>query len=119
MSDIFSGNITKADSLQIREIFGFMNPEYREAVVRHAIDSRDKVPTETRRSLDSSIREYIRVDGYKNTDRAPAQYLREPVIKKVTLSDKLAGTVLKVWAESHDALGDVVVKPSGGSGNAG
>ncbi len=110
MSDMFSGDITKSDSLQISTIFGFMNSEYHEAVVQRAIDSRRKVSTEARRALNSAIREYIRVDGYKNTDRAPAHYLQEPVLKAVTQSDKLTGAVLKVWAESHDALGDVVVK---------
>ena len=110
MSDMFSGDITKADGLQISAIFEFMDPEYHEAVVKRALDSRRKVSTEARRSLNSAIREYIRVDGYKNTDRAPAHYLREPILKAVTQSDKVAGAVLKVWAESHDVLGDVVVK---------
>ena len=110
MSDMFSGDITKADSLQISTIFGFMNSEYHGNVVQRALDSRSKVSTETRRWLNSAIREYIRVDGYKNTDRAPAHYLREPILKVVTQSDELAGAVLKVWAESHDALGAVVVK---------
>ena len=110
MSDMFSGNITKADSLQISEIFGFMNPEYHETVVQRALDSRSKVSTEIRRLLNSAIRHGIRVDGYKNTDRAPVHYLRKPILKAVTQSDKLAGAVLKVWAESHDVLGDVVVK---------
>ena len=48
MSDMFSDNITKADSLQMSEIFGFMDPEYHEAVVRRALDSRDKVSKEAR-----------------------------------------------------------------------
>ena len=110
MSDIFSGNITKADSLQISEIFGFMDPEYHEAVVQRALDSRSKVSTEARRLLNSAIRHGIRVDGYKNSDRAPVHYLMEPVLKNVRRSDKLAGAVLKVWAGSQDVLGDVVVK---------
>ena len=110
MSDMFSGDITKAGSLQISTIFGFMNSEYQEAVIQRAIDSRSKVSTEARRSLNSAIRDGIRVDGYKNADRAPAHYLQEPVLKNVTRSDKFAGAVLKVWAESQDVLGDVVVK---------
>ena len=43
MSDMFSGDITNADGLQISAIFGFMNPEYHEAVVKHVLDSRSKV----------------------------------------------------------------------------
>ncbi len=110
MSDMFSGDIMNVDSLQISTIFECMNPEYHEAVVKRALNSQNKVSKEARGLLNSAIREYIRVDGYKNTDRAPALYLKKPVLKAVTQSDKLAGAVLKVWAESHDALGDVVVK---------
>ena len=110
MSDIFSGDIMNVELLQLSAIFGFMNTEYHEAVVKRALDSRNKVSKEARGLLNSAIRECIRVDGYKNTDRAPAHYLQEPVLKSVTQSDKLAGAVLKIWAESHDALGDVVVK---------
>ena len=113
MSDMFSGDTTNADSLQMSAIFGFMNPEYHEAVVQRALDSRGKVSTEARRLLNSAIRQGIRVDGYKNSDRAPVHYLMEPVLKNVTRSDKLAAAVLKVWAESHDALCDVVVKHLG------
>ena len=103
---------TDTTYLGFTEIFRFMDFEnkYMETVVKRAIDSRNKVLQETRRLLNSAIREYIRVDGYKNTDRAPVHYLMEPVLKNVTRSDKFAGAVLRVWAESHDALGDVVVK---------
>ncbi len=103
---------TDATYLGFTAIFGFMDPEngHIETVVKRAIDSRSKVSTDARRLLNSAIREYIKVDGYKNTDRAPAHYLQEPVLKAVTKSDKLAGAVLQVWAESHDALCDVVVK---------
>ena len=110
MSDMFSGDIMNVELLQLSAIFGFMNTEYHEAVVKRALGSRNKVSREARGLLNSAIRECIRVDGYKNTDRAPAHYLQEPVLKSVTQSDKLAGAVLKIWAESHDALGDVVVK---------
>lgn len=62
-----------ATYLGFTAIFRFMDSEdkYMETVVKRAIDSRNKVSQETRRLLNSAIREYIRVDGYKNTDRAP------------------------------------------------
>ena len=40
MSDMFSGDIMNVDSLQISTIFEFMNPEYHEAVVKRALNSR-------------------------------------------------------------------------------
>ena len=98
--------------LGFRAIFRFIDSEngYIEAVVERAIDLRDKVSNEARRLINSAIREYIKVDGYKNTDRAPVHYLKELVPKKMWQSDKLAGAVLKVWAESCDELRDVIVK---------
>ncbi len=111
MSDMFSGNITKADSLQISEIFGFMNPEYHETVVQRALDSRDKVSKEARGLLNSAINSTVKVPQFpKEPAKAPTPYLMEHVLKAVTILDKLTGAILKVWAESHDALGDVVVK---------
>ena len=111
MSDMFSDNITKADSLQMSEIFGFMDPEYHEAVVRRALDSRDKVSKEARGLLNSAINSTVKVPQFpKEPAKAPTPYLMEQILKAVTILDKLTGAVLKVWAESHDALGDVVVK---------
>ena len=111
MSDMFSGDITNADSLQMSEIFEFMNPEYHEAVVRCALDSRDKVSKEARGSLNSAINSTVKVPQFpKEPARAPTPYLMEQILKAVTILDKLTGAVLKVWAESHDALGTVVVK---------
>lgn len=111
MSDMFSGDITNADGLQISVIFGFMDPEYHEVVVKRALDSRDKVSKEARGVLNSAINSTAKVSQFpKEPAKAPTPYLMEPILKTVTKSDKLAGTVLKVWAESHDVLGDVVVK---------
>lgn len=111
MSDMFSGDITKSDSLQISAVFGFMNPEYHEAVVKRALDSRSKVSKEARGLLNSTINSTVKVPQFpKEPAKAPTPYLMEHVLKNVTRSDKLAAAVLKVWAESHDALCDVVVK---------
>ncbi len=111
MSDMFLGDITNADSLQISAIYGFMEPEYHEVVVRRALNSRDKVSKAARGVLNSAINSTAKVPQFpKEPAKAPTPYLMEPILKTVTKSDKLAGAVLKVWAESHDALRDVVVK---------
>ena len=79
---------TDATYLGFTAIFGFMDPKNKcmETVVQRAIDSRRKVSTDARRLLNSAIREYIKVDGYKNTDRAPSHYLQEPVLEAITKS---------------------------------
>ena len=111
MSDMFSGDIMNVDSLQMSEVFGFINPEYHEAVVKRVLDSRDKVSKEARGLLNSAINSTVKVPQFpKEPARAPTPYLMAHVLKAVTILDKLTGAVLKVWAESHDALGTVVVK---------
>ncbi len=111
MSDMFSGDITNVERLQLSAIFGFMNHEYHEAVVKRALDSRDKVSKEARGLLNSAINSTVKVPQFpKEPAKAPTPYLMKQTLKAVTVLDKLTGAVLKVWAESHDALGDVVVK---------
>ena len=104
---------TDATYLGFTAIFGFMDPEngYMETVVKRAIDSRSKVSKEARGLLNSAINSTVKVPQFpKEPAKAPTPYLMEHVLKAVTIFDKLMGAVLKVWAESHDALGDVVVK---------
>ena len=114
MSDMFSGDITNADGLQISAIFGFMNPEYHEAVVKRVLDSRSKVSKEARGLLNSAINSTVKVPQFpREPAKAPTPYLMEHVLKAVTIFDELTGAVLKVWAESQDALCDVVVKHLG------
>ena len=55
MSDMFSGDIMNAERLQLSAIFGFMNTEYHEAVVKRALDSRNKV---SKKRGDCSTRRY-------------------------------------------------------------
>ncbi len=111
MSDMFSGDITKSDSLQISTIFGFMNSEYHEVVVKRALNSLNEVLKEDQRVFESAINETVKVPQFPNRPaKAPPTFLTKPVFKATMRSDKLAGAVLKVWAESHDALRDVVVK---------
>ncbi len=104
---------TDATYLGFTAIFGFMDPEngYMETVVKRAIDSRDKVSKEARGLLNSAINSTVKVPQFpKEPAKAPTPYLMEHVLKAVTIFDKLTGAVLKVWAESHDVLEDVVVK---------
>ena len=104
---------TDATYLGFTAIFGFMDPEnkYVETVVKRVLDSRSKVSKEARELLNSAINSTVKVPQFpKEPAKAPTPYLLEPVLKAVTIFDKLMGAVLKVWAESHDALGDVVVK---------
>lgn len=101
----------RTDSLQMSTIFGLMKLEYHETVVKRALDARDTVSKEAQGSLNSAINETAKVPQFPNYPaKSPTPFLIKPVLKATTRSDILAGAVLKVWAESQDALCDVVVK---------
>ena len=70
----------------------------------------EQVSEEAQRALNSAIHDSgVRVDGFQNAERAPAFGLQEPVFRTTHLSDSLAGTVLRVWAEANNSLHDAVV----------
>ncbi len=112
MSDALSSD--KPASLQITTIFAFMDFDYIQTVVKRAIHSRSKVSKEAQGMFKSAVNDTVKVSQFPNKPaNAPPPFLIEPVLKAVIHSDKLAGAVLKVWAESHEVLGDVVAKHLG------
>ena len=56
------------------------------------------------RSIDAAVK----VNGFRNAGIAPPTHLQEPVATNVQSRDDLAGTVLRVWAESQQPLRDLV-----------
>ena len=87
-------------------------------VVNSALEFRSKASESVRSTLGSSIRRSIRIDGFKDASRALPQQLREPVMWEVLEEgdDRLAGAVLRAWAEYHAELHDLVVDHLGGLG---
>ncbi|MDE2829660.1 MAG: hypothetical protein OXN20_06055 [Gemmatimonadota bacterium] len=106
---MFSSDMT--DSLQLSTIFRFMESDYHEAVVKRALNSRDKVSKEAQGSLNSAINKTVKVPQFPNYPaKAPTPFLIKPILKATMRSDMLTAVVLKAWAESQDTLSDVVVK---------
>ncbi len=109
MPDNLASGADTDTTLGFAALFTFVNQEYRETVVRRALDSREQVPDDTRQALNSAVREYVTVDGFRNADRAPVPHLKEPILRTVLYSNKLAGAVLRLWAESHKELRQLVI----------
>ena len=94
--------------LEFTAMFDALTPEYRNSLVMRALRARDHVSTDAGRALDSAIRGSIRLVGYSNPALAISSALLEPVNASIVKSEKLAGSALRVWAESMDELEKLV-----------
>ena len=94
----------------LQALFGQMTEEFRPDVVRRALTSRDQVSEGARAALTRAVNAAVNVKGFRpgSAGIAPASILQKPVDDHVQFSDDLAGAVLRVWAESHQTLRDLV-----------
>ncbi len=98
------------EELQLTGLLGLINPESLESVVAHALNHRAEVSPNIRRELDSVIRDFVKISGFKNSDRAPAAKLKEPVLHQLyhRHSERVFSAILRTWAESHAVLMEAV-----------
>lgn len=87
-------------------LFLQMTAEFRDEVVRQALDSRDEVSAGAKDSLDGLINKYIVVDGFRSRSaaRAPVPMMLHKIAEEVRKRDDLAGVALRVWQEGQAEL---------------
>ena len=89
-----------------------LGEEYSASVVERALKSRNQASNEAKQALTAAINGAVKdIPQFPNKPAsAPPPFLVEPVTHEMLHSDKLAGAVLRVWAESHQDLHDAVVE---------
>ncbi len=97
-----------------------LGDDYAHSVVERALKSRNRASNEAKQALTSAINAAVKdVPQFPNRPAsAPPAFLVEPVMHYMLHSGKLAGAVLRVWAESHEDLRDAVVEHLDGVGMA-
>ena len=95
-----------------------MSPEHASSVVDRALDFRAEASVSTRNRFNSAIKDSISVAGFRDASKAQRHQLREPVLTEVVMGEngRLAGAVLRTWAESNDALRAMVASHLRGRG---
>ena len=95
-----------------------MSPEHASSVVDRALDFRAEASVSTRNRLNSAIKGSVSVAGFRDASKAQRHQLREPVLTEVVMGEngRLAGAVLRTWAESNDALRAMVTSHLRGRG---
>ena len=85
-----------------------MNDDYRNEVVKRALDWRSSVSPAARAALNNAANAFVEVDGFRNAGLAMTPLLIKPMAERSAIIDSLAGAVLRVWAESQAALCELV-----------
>ncbi len=84
-------------------------PEYITAVIDRVLQCGDKASGGVRKGLQAAINNSIKLDGFRNSSKAPTSRLRDPMLWQVTHGDdRLIGEVLRTWVETRKDLQDSV-----------
>ncbi len=90
--------------LPFHAINEFMRNDFRLAVVRSALSALPGLPGNYRATLDRLTKKYVKVPGFRNSEKAPATVKAVPIAESFEKSPELVGAVLAAWAESHSEL---------------
>ncbi len=82
----------------------FMLDDYRHQVVSAALQALPDLPEELRAGLEAQIRQGVRVPGFRNSLKAPAQLKVKPTEKAFEKNPELVSLILAAWAHSHPGL---------------
>ena len=88
----------------LSSLFRRMSQEFREEVVKRALDWREQSSGEARAAIRRAVDDCVEVAGFRYAGLAPPFRLREPVAEVMQRQDNLAGAVLRVWVESQEPL---------------
>ena len=92
----------------LSSLFRRLSQEFREEVVKRALDWRDRSSGEARAAIRRAVDDCVEVAGFRYAGLAPPFRLREPVAEVIQWQDNLAGAVLRVWVESQEPLRSAV-----------
>ena len=105
MTDLLSVSPDKqAELLPFHAINEFMRNDYRLSVVRGTLTRLSTLPGSHRSTIDRLTRQFVRVPGFRNSDKAPAMVKAAPMAEAFEKSPDLVAAVLNAWAELHPEL---------------
>ena len=91
-------------------ILDFITPVFWESVVSHVLNHRDQLPSDIRRKFDAEINKAVKIPQFPNQPaKAPASFLKQPIIDRLLSSESLVNAVLQSWFVSQETLYALVV----------
>ena len=107
------GRWTAAPDTSLNLIFSsyVISPDHAARTIDRALESREGAADSSRSTLNSAIKDGIDVLGFRDASRAPTDQLKAPILLEIfTGNDRLAGGVLRVWADSMESLRGLVAE---------
>lgn len=93
---------TTSQDRRLSRLMDLMNPNFRDSVVSHVLNSRSDLPGDARESLDAMISREVRVERYPTRpERAPAFLLKPAIVRSLRESEALVSAVLGAWFSSQ------------------
>jgi hypothetical protein len=100
--DIF--NNQTVELLPFHAINEFMRNDFRLAVVRSSLSGLPGLPGNHRTAIDRLTKKYVKVPGFRNSEKAPAAVKAVPIAESFEKKPELVGAVLSAWVEGHADL---------------
>ena len=94
--------------LPFHAINEYMRPDFRLAVVRFTLTSQSTLPEQLVNDLNHQIKKYVKVPGFRSSDKAPALMKVYPTSKSFEKNPDLVASILSCWAELQSELRDQV-----------
>jgi len=82
----------------------FMRDDYRQTVVRAALNALPTLPNDLRSAIDKQTKRHVQVPGFRNSVKAPTSLKIKPMAEAFEKRADLVGVILSAWAEVQSDL---------------
>ncbi len=89
-----------AQFLPFHALNEFMRHDYRQTVIRTALNTLPNLPAHFRQPIDKLTNQIVRVPGFRKGSQAPASLKVVPISEAFGKSPELVAAILAAWAES-------------------
>lgn len=90
--------------LPFHAINEFMRPDYRQEVVRSALQALPNLPENFRVTIDGMTKKVVHVPGFRNSVKAPTSVKVRPMAEAFEKSPELVAAILSAWSEARTGL---------------
>ena len=108
----------KEHGVPIRQIVYKFPPAFLEQLSTKVLEHRDDLKQGARASLDSAIRDGIRIQGFRDASKADASLLGHHVFHASVGDDRIACSLLRAWMEIEGDLHRIVARHLESAGTA-
>jgi hypothetical protein len=96
--------IEKTEFLPFHAINEFMRPDFRMSVIREVLTKLPNLSTIYINKINHLTNKYVKVPGFRHSDKAPILVKVLPMSKAFEKSPDLVAAILAAWAETHSEL---------------